>query len=84
MIESDVRFFAASMVLILECLHAKSIVHRDVKAENFFIDAQGYLRLGDFEHAKELKGQRAFSLCGTREFMAPEMVSAGDHGYDFS
>lgn len=37
--EENVRFYAASIVLILEALHKKGIVHRDIKAENFLIDA---------------------------------------------
>lgn len=68
----------------MECLHDKGIIHRDLKSENFFLDQKGYLKLGDFGHSKELRGKRAFSKCGTREFMAPEMVSADNTGYDFS
>lgn len=80
--EATAKFYAANIVLILESLHDKGIVHRDIKAENFFIDSSGYLKLGDFGHAKELRGKRAFSMCGTREFMAPEMLE--EIGYDFS
>ena len=76
--EETVKFYAANIVLILESLHAYGIIHRDLKSENIFLDTRGYLKLGDFGHAKELRGKRAFSMCGTREFMAPEMVSAND------
>ena len=79
MTEEDVRFYAANIVLILEALHKKGIMHRDIKAENFLIDREGYLKLADFGSAKEgiRDGRRAFSLCGTREFMAPEMLNGG-------
>lgn len=84
--EEDVKFYAANIVLILEALHKKNIVHRDIKAENFLVDADGYLKLADFGNAKEemLNGRRAYSICGTREFMAPEMLNASVLGYDFS
>ena len=57
-----------------------------VKAENFLVDVDGYLKLADFENAKEgiRNGLRAFSMCGTREFMAPEMIVERELGYDFS
>lgn len=76
--EEEVRFYAANIVLILEVLHQKGIIHRDVKAENFLVDAEGYLKLADFGIAKDgiRDGRRAFSMCGTREFMAPEMIGA--------
>lgn len=84
--EQDVKFYAANMILILEALHKKNIVHRDIKAENFLVDADGYLKLADFGHAKEgmLKGIRTYTMQGTREFMAPEMLNAAEIGYDFS
>ena len=77
--EDDAKFYAANIVLALESLHEKGIVHRDIKAENILIGQDGYLKLADFGHAKDgmLNGRRTFSKCGTRNFMAPEMLRAG-------
>lgn len=51
---SQVKFFAAQLILALECLHNHNIVHRDLKPENVLIDEEGYIRLADFGLAKDL------------------------------
>lgn len=58
-------------------------MHRDLKPENLLIAPSGYLKLCDFGFAKRLgPGPRArtFTLCGTPEYLAPELVSNAGHG----
>jgi serine/threonine protein kinase len=43
--ENTAMFFAASVLLALESLHAKDIVYRDLKPENLLLDAQGYIKV---------------------------------------
>ena len=50
--EKLAKFYIASIVLSLEYLHENSIVYRDLKPENVFIDQQGFVKLGDFGFAK--------------------------------
>ncbi|KAE8914694.1 Serine/threonine-protein kinase [Phytophthora fragariae] len=79
--EDAVRFYLAEMILALEHLHAHGIIHRDLKPENVLISAEGHIKLTDFGLAKEyVDGQELLTVCGTKEYMAPEMLLG--KGYD--
>ena len=57
----------------LHHLHSKGYAHRDLKPENILIDKSGYLKLTDFGFAKIVEG-RTYTLCGTPEYLAPEII----------
>lgn len=62
------------------------IIYRDIKLENILLDSEGHIVLTDFGLSKEFlpheKDQKAYSFCGTIEYMAPEVVKGGHgHGY---
>ncbi|MEW5300411.1 MAG: hypothetical protein WDW36_003342 [Sanguina aurantia] len=83
MSEDLAKFYIGSIVLALEYLHNNSIVYRDLKPENVFIDGSGFVKLGDFGFAKVLEnGNRTYTFCGTPGYVAPENVLA--HGYNYS
>lgn len=67
------------MVLIIEYLHSQDIVHRDIKPENLLMAEDGYLKLADFSLAKVAE-MRTYTVCGTPEYMAPEMILNRGHG----
>jgi protein kinase A len=73
------RFYLASIILAIEYLHAQNIIYRDLKPENLLLDRMGYLRIADFGFAKIVE-DRTFTLCGTPEYLAPEIVLSQGHG----
>ncbi|XP_059047938.1 ribosomal protein S6 kinase alpha-5-like [Achroia grisella] len=84
--ESEVRIYIAEIILALEQLHKLGIIYRDIKLENILLDAEGHIVLTDFGLSKEFCGgeSRAYSFCGTIEYMAPEVVRSGNQGHDIA
>jgi len=81
--ERVARFYTAELLLAIGHLHGLGIAYRDLKPENVLLDAQGHVKLGDFGLAKENiwdPCQGARSLCGTPEYMAPEVLRQIGHG----
>jgi cGMP-dependent protein kinase len=78
---SQCQFYAGNIILVLEELHERNIVYRDLKPENVMLDSQGYLKLIDFGIAKKLEEgkNRTFTMIGTPHYMAPEVMRG--HGY---
>jgi serine/threonine protein kinase len=38
------------------------------------LDAQGHLKLTDFGFAKAIGAKRTYTLCGTPDYLAPEII----------
>ena len=68
-------FYMTELCLTLEFLHSRDIIFRDLKPENILIGGDGHIKLTDFGFAKVLKEDRTYTLCGTPEYMAPEIVN---------
>ncbi|KAK2847455.1 hypothetical protein Q5P01_010454 [Channa striata] len=78
--EDEVRVLAAELGCALGFLHDVGIIHRDVKMENILLSDRGHLRLSDFGLSHRLnRGGRAFTICGTIQYMAPEVLSGGPY-----
>ncbi|XP_061569820.1 ribosomal protein S6 kinase alpha-3 isoform X3 [Cololabis saira] len=79
--EEDVKFYLAELALALDHLHGLGIIYRDLKPENILLDDDGHIKLTDFGLSKESIDQenKAYSFCGTVEYMAPEVVNRRGH-----
>ena len=80
--EKNIRFYVGQCVEMLCYLHRMKIAYRDIKPENLLLDSDGYLKLIDFGFAKKLTqgpNEETFTMCGTPEYMAPEVYSMSGH-----
>uniref|UniRef100_A0A8C5U1C9 Ribosomal protein S6 kinase n=1 Tax=Malurus cyaneus samueli TaxID=2593467 RepID=A0A8C5U1C9_9PASS len=79
--EDDVKFYLAELALALDHLHSLGIIYRDLKPENILLDEEGHIKLTDFGLSKESidHEKKAYSFCGTVEYMAPEVVNRRGH-----
>ncbi|XP_046825517.1 ribosomal protein S6 kinase alpha-5-like isoform X1 [Vespa crabro] len=88
--EDEVRIYIGEVILALERLHKLGIIYRDIKLENILLDREGHIVLTDFGLSKEFlpherdSNARAYSFCGTIEYMAPEVVRGGSAGHDIA
>jgi protein-serine/threonine kinase len=94
--ENQVLFYAAEILLAIEYLHSMGIIYRDLKPENILLDANGHIRLTDFDLSKHssasvdvhIVGSMIVaepsivtnSFVGTVEYIAPEVIKGEGYG----
>jgi cGMP-dependent protein kinase len=73
------RFYAGCVIQGFEYMHSKDIIYRDLKPENLVLELSGYVKIADFGFAKHVS-DKTFTLCGTPDYLAPEIVTGQGHG----
>ncbi|KAG6885727.1 Serine/threonine-protein kinase ark1 [Termitomyces sp. T32_za158] len=63
----------------LNYLHSKHVIHRDIKPENLLLGINGELKIADFGWSVHAPGNRRKTLCGTLDYLPPEMVEGKEH-----
>jgi len=75
------KFYGALTAAAFAHIHSKNIIHRDLKPENILMMPNGYSKLTDFGFAKIIEpGTLTYTLCGTPEYIAPEVLLNKGHG----
>ncbi|KAI0911810.1 hypothetical protein F4823DRAFT_263288 [Ustulina deusta] len=86
--EPEVRFYSIQIAGAIKYMHAKGIIHRDLKMGNIFLDRNMNAKIGDFGLAallvtgKDMQTIRRTTLCGTPNYIAPEILEKGRKGHD--
>ena len=76
------QFYTIEIACALYHLHQLQITYRDLKPETVLLTNEGHIRLSEFGLAKQLDSAhpQTFTLCGTPEYVAPEVISNQGYG----
>ncbi len=79
--EPEARGILRQILFGLGHIHARGVLHRDIKLDNILMDADGSVKICDFGVSKIItKGESIREQCGTPAYIAPEVIS--NEGYD--
>ena len=83
--ELEIQFYLAQLVAGVKYIHNKNVIHRDLKLGNLFVGKNMELKIGDFGLAAKLSfaGERRRTICGTPNYMAPEILNSKVCGHSF-
>ncbi|KAI5191070.1 polo-like kinase 1 [Nematocida minor] len=83
--EKHVRIFLLQIISALDYLHREcSVVHRDMKLANLFLDDDFNIKVGDFGLAAVIdREERKKTICGTPNYIAPEVLFGSEDGHSF-
>ncbi|KAI1176175.1 serine/threonine-protein kinase [Nemania sp. FL0916] len=73
--------YIAQVTLSLIYLHGKNVMHRDMKPENILLGLHDELKLADFGYSVHAPSNFRSTLCGTLDYLPPEMLQPGNPGY---
>lgn len=82
--EYECRYYIHQIVSGVKYLHDNHIIHRDLKLGNLFLNDELHVKIGDFGLATriEYEGERKKTLCGTPNYIAPEILNKKGHSYE--
>ncbi|KXX78650.1 Serine/threonine-protein kinase ark1 [Madurella mycetomatis] len=69
--------YIAQMASALRYLHRKHVIHRDIKPENILVGIHGEIKISDFGWSVHAPNNRRKTLCGTLDYLPPEMIKSG-------
>ncbi|KAL4072449.1 kinase-like domain-containing protein [Scleroderma yunnanense] len=83
--EPEARFFLVQIIGACHYMHSHQVIHRDLKLGNLFLDANMNIKVGDFGLAAliENPGERKKTICGTPNYIAPEVLFDTANGHSF-
>ncbi|XP_017479535.1 PREDICTED: serine/threonine-protein kinase polo [Rhagoletis zephyria] len=82
--EYECRYYIYQIIQGVKYLHDHRIIHRDLKLGNLFLDDLLHVKIGDFGLATrvEYEGERKKTLCGTPNYIAPEILNKKGHSFE--
>ncbi|KAH7098852.1 Pkinase-domain-containing protein [Auriculariales sp. MPI-PUGE-AT-0066] len=83
--EPEARYFMVQLIGACHYMHNNQVIHRDLKLGNLFLDREMNIKVGDFGLAAliENPGERKKTICGTPNYIAPEVLFDSANGHSF-
>jgi len=83
--EPEVRFYMLQLIDATIYMHKKHVIHRDLKLGNLLLDDNMDLKIADFGLAAmiEHEGERKKTICGTPNYIAPEVLFDSGNGHSY-
>ncbi|XP_063233334.1 aurora kinase C-like [Bacillus rossius redtenbacheri] len=73
--------FVHQVASALQYCHQNNVMHRDIKPENLLLDIQGNIKVSDFGWSCHSESNRRNTMCGTLDYLPPEMVESKQYSY---
>ncbi|XP_056265513.1 serine/threonine-protein kinase PLK1 [Pseudoliparis swirei] len=82
--EPEARYYMTQLLKGVRYLHSNKVIHRDLKLGNIFLNDDMEVKIGDFGLATKIEfdGERKKTLCGTPNYIAPEVLCKKGHSYE--
>lgn len=71
--------YIVQLARALKYCHSKKVIHRDIKPENLLLGVNGELKIADFGWSVHAPSSRRTTVCGTLDYLPPEMVQGKMH-----
>ncbi|KAL4460257.1 hypothetical protein ABPG74_000008 [Tetrahymena malaccensis] len=83
--ELEAQCYLLQILYSIKYLHNNRVIHRDLKLGNLFLSDQMEIKLGDFGLATKLEydGERKRTICGTPNYIAPEILEGKEAGHSY-
>lgn len=80
--EVECRFFIHQILNGVKYLHEHHICHRDLRLRNLLLNDQMHVKIGGLVTRIAFDGERRKTLCGTLDYVAPEILNEAGHSYE--
>lgn len=83
--KEEAQFIMMQSISAIQYMHTNDVLHRDLKLGNMMMDVEMNVKIGDFGLAAELQfdGERKRTICGTPNYIAPEILQGATEGHSF-